>query len=165
MRGNRDSSETEDASLPPRLPSEASANDSQAGLRTHRLNPTCQTSRAIRLSVNLAFVPVYRCGAVPDFHRYSLFTLKGRDPRTRPPYLGFGEIATHTACEYLAHADAQEKQSQFVMGGCLLTSSGTTLKGAFKSEHRCGPPVRGKQALFLVCLRTPDGRSAPSLRL
>lgn len=112
MRGNRDSSEIEDASLPPRLPSEASANVSQAGLRTHRLKPTCQTSRALKLSVNLAFVPVHRCGAVPDFHRYSLFTLNGRDPRTRPPYLVFDEIATRTACEYLAHARCARERYQ-----------------------------------------------------
>jgi hypothetical protein len=55
--------------LPPRLPSEASANVSVAGFRTHRFKPTCRTSQAFSPVSSLAFVPVYRCGAVPELHR------------------------------------------------------------------------------------------------
>jgi hypothetical protein len=34
----------------------------------YRLIPTCQTSQAYT-QCHLAFVPAYRCGAVPEFHR------------------------------------------------------------------------------------------------
>src|SRR5580698_810576 len=62
--------EGRDEALPPRLPSEASANVSAAGLRAYRFGPTCLTSQTLSRPVSLvAFVPAYRCGAAPDLHR------------------------------------------------------------------------------------------------
>lgn len=51
----------------------------------------------------LAFVPAYRCGAVPDFHRIPSSLPMTRDQGTDPLYLGFYEIAIPTNCEYLVH--------------------------------------------------------------
>jgi hypothetical protein len=59
--------------LPPRPPSEASANVSQAGLRTYRLNPTRLTSQALgpvslRLSYLLTAAGQFRIHTGFPFH-------------------------------------------------------------------------------------------------
>lgn len=64
----------------------------------------------------------YLLTAAGQFRTFTGFPFHSlwRDPRTRPPYLGFNENATHTACEYLAHADVSGKQSQSAIEGWRL---------------------------------------------
>ncbi len=75
-----DISKTGDAPLPPRLPSEASANVSW---QVFGLTGSTYLSDFPGASPSVAstFVPAYRCGAVPDSHRIPLFTLAHERPR------------------------------------------------------------------------------------
>ncbi len=43
-----------------------------------------------KASANWAFVPAYRCGAVPDSHRIPIFALcqSTKNHKVDPPYLG-----------------------------------------------------------------------------
>jgi len=65
---------TDEEPLPPRPPSEASANVFVAGLRTCRLPTGSSFPVGEDQCCGGAFVPAYRCGAVPDSHRIPIFT-------------------------------------------------------------------------------------------
>ena len=80
-------------SLPPHLPSEVV---NRANWRLRGRSSDLQAAYLLQLpgfhkaSANRAFVPAYRCGAVPDFHRIPIFALcRGtKNHKVGPPYLG-----------------------------------------------------------------------------
>jgi hypothetical protein len=62
-----------------------------------RLIPTRQTSQA-QAQCHLAFVPAYRCGAVPDFHRIPFSLSIAGETVEAPTISGRARLCNATCC-------------------------------------------------------------------
>jgi hypothetical protein len=168
MRGNsgRSSGKEEDGKpLPPRLPSEASANVFLAGLRTCRL-AYLPDFPSLGLSVESAFVPAHRCGAVPDSHRIPFSSSLWRNQGIEPLYIGIYPTSNHIGWVWPAHplgvqATTQSRSTKWP-GFLQKLESGDRGERWTEIDNQNGYLARGhfltKQTASLPAARCPGFR-------
>ena len=164
MRGNRDSSQRRRASAtsPPLGGASECFPGRSSDLQVQTYLPDFPSHR---LSVILAFVPAYRCGAAPDFHRIPFSLPITRDRGTDPLYLALEENYNLYRLWISRRCSNKGNRGQVPRGiarPCKMTACRSSpdwglLNGKLVGIQCCPAAVNGNETLHGGSQRTASG--------